>query len=157
MRSLPTSLSFYAMSFLPVSLTFMLYHGYTPEEQLTLGLIEDGYLRIKAPADGPSEYDVFRRDIDFNYGAYRIISDGIGENGISSNVLTVICGKRTLEGSATFVDTSVGWEFDTIARVSTTGILNRLQRNVDQIAQEMGITLNDTTHSLGSSTSIIMN
>ena len=156
MRSLPTPLSFYAISFNPGSLTFSLYHGYTPEEQLTHDLIEDGYLRIKAPADGPDEYDVFRRDIDFNHGAYRIVSDGIGETGVSSNTITVICGRRSLQGVGTFVDTTVGWEFDTIAKISTTGVLNRLARNVEQIAHEMGITLDDRTHMLGGSSSIIL-
>ena len=45
-----------------------------------------------------------------------------------------------------FIPTTVGWEFDTIAQISTTGMLNRLQRNVIQIAEAMDITLDDTTH-----------
>ena len=72
-RSLPIPLSFSLMSFNPRSLTFMLYHAYTPEEMLDLHIIKDGYMRIKAPADGPSNYNVFQRDTDFNYGSYRIL------------------------------------------------------------------------------------
>ena len=75
-------MKFFAMSFSPQgSLTFNLYHEYTPAQQLTHDLIEDGYLRTKAPADGPSDYNVFQRDTDFSYGSYRIIGDGIGDNG----------------------------------------------------------------------------
>ena len=72
MRSLPIPLTFFAMSVNPGSLTFVLYHAYTAEEMLDLHLIKDGYMRIKAPADGPSNYNVFQRDTDFNYGSYRI-------------------------------------------------------------------------------------
>ena len=76
-RSISIPLSFSFMSFNSRSLTFMLYHAYTPEEMLDLHIIKDGYMRIKAPADGPSNYNVFQRDTDFNYGSYRIIDDGI--------------------------------------------------------------------------------
>ena len=89
--------------------------------------------------------------------SYRIISNGVGDSGLSSNTITLIGGKvfQTPEPGNEYVDTT-GWEFDTIAQVSTTGMLNRLQRNVIQIAQEMKITLDDTTHMLGSTSSLLL-
>ena len=129
------------------SLTFVLYHAYTAEEMLDLHLIEDGYMRIKAPADGPSNYNVFQRDTDFNYGSYRITEANVG-------AITLIAGKRmeTPESGNEFIYTD-GWEFDTVAQITTTGMLNRLQRNVIQIAKAMEITLDDTTQMLNSALS----
>ena len=98
-------------------------------------------MRIKAPADGPSEYNVFQRDTDFNYGAYRIINVGVGENGLSSNNTISLMSGKVMSSPNEFVVTTVGWEFDTIVKISTTGVLNRLQRNVIQVAQAMEITL----------------
>ena len=85
-RSLVIPLSFSYMSFNQRALTFMLYHSYTPEEMLDLDIIKDGYMRIKAPADGPSNYNVFQRDTDFNYGSYRIVQ-------VTPGTIALIAGK----------------------------------------------------------------